>query len=69
MEKCTRWVTRHVRCPENPVFIASLLVERDGTNGRLILHSISCDNPRLTGDDDWECRWRCWDRIRENPLV
>jgi len=55
-----KWVTKRVKCPEGD-YEAHLLIEKEG--GEIM--GISCDNPRFFDLDNWDCRWSCWERIKE----
>ena len=56
---------RKIECPEEKRE-ARLLIEWRKVEGKDVLNSISCDNPLLAGLDNWDCKWSCWDKIRES---
>ncbi len=62
MSRKLRWETRRVKCPEVGRE-AHLFIEWRQEKGKILLNSISCDNPRLRDLDNWDCRWSCWDGI------
>ena len=44
---------------------ARLLVELREELGARTVVGIQCDNPRLSSLGTWECRWSCWERVRD----
>lgn len=63
----TRWEEKQVRCPEGK-HTANLLIEWSQEGGQPVLKGISCDNPRLSDLDNWDCRWSCWEKIQRQLL-
>ncbi len=57
-----RWETRQIQCLEQEL-CANLLIQWRDTESGTVLHSVSCDNPRLKDLDNWECRWSCWEQV------
>jgi hypothetical protein len=62
MEKESSWETRQMKCPEEGR-MANLLIEWRDEEGKTVLKSLGCDNPRLRDLDNWECQWSCWEKI------
>jgi len=62
MSKKLHWESRRVQCPEVGRK-ANLFIEWKQEHGKSTLSSISCDNPRLSDLDNWDCRWSCWEEI------
>ncbi len=62
MARFARWQVRKLTCPEAQGEV-SLLLEWQGTVKRPVLAGVCCDNPRLRDLDNWECDWRCWERL------
>ncbi len=63
MEKEPCWETRQMKCPEGE-HMATLLIEWADTDGQPTIRSIECDNPLLSGIDNWDCQWQCWEKIQ-----
>ena len=66
MTERSKWITRKMKCPEGD-YKAELLVELWQEEGDEMVKSIHCNNPRLSGLDNWDCRWSCWEKIQESP--
>ena len=62
MDRKSRWEERQMVCPEEKRQ-AKLLVEWRQEEGNPVIHSIQCDNPRLSALDNWDCQWSCWGEI------
>ena len=60
----SRWEKRKVKCSETKRE-ANLLIEWRKEKGKEIPNSISCDNPRLSDLDNWDCRWTCMEEIEK----
>ena len=60
-----RWETRRVECPEEGR-TAELLIEWREENGQAVVHSVTCDNPKLAGLDNWDCCWSCWKKLDQD---
>lgn len=65
MRKRPRWETRRIHCPEQKR-TATLLIEWREKGGKAVINSITCDNPRLSDLDNWDCQWLCWDELASN---
>ena len=65
MAEKSRWVKRCLKCPEGD-YEAELLVELRDEKGEEAVRSIQCNNPRLAGLDNWDCKWSCWEKLRES---
>ncbi|MFC2173076.1 hypothetical protein ACFLU6_10660 [Acidobacteriota bacterium] len=65
MAKKSRWEKHQIQCQEENR-LANLLIEWCEENGGEVLNSVSCDNPKLAGLDNWECKWSCWKQILED---
>jgi hypothetical protein len=64
MESKTRRESRKFRCPdENRV--ADLMIEWRRKEGKEVVESVHCDNPRLRDLDNWDCRWTCLDALEK----
>jgi hypothetical protein len=46
--------------------IAKLLIEWQEKDGTRVLKSVSCDHPRLSDIDNWDCHWTCWEAVRKS---
>jgi hypothetical protein len=55
---------RQIRCPEEDR-TADLMIEWREENGKEVLNSVHCDNPRLADLDNWDCRWTCMETLKE----
>ena len=53
-----------MNCPEEKR-IANLFLEWHEDEGKVVLKSIVCDNPKLRDVDNSECEWSCWEKIAE----
>jgi hypothetical protein len=62
MSEKPRWETRRLTCPEGD-YTAELLIEWREVGGRPTVQSVSCNNPKLRGLDNWDCRWTCLDEL------
>ena len=62
MKPDSKWSVRKMVCPE-AVGKAELLLEWRVEKGRKVLHSISCDNPRLMDYSGTDCQWHCRKKI------
>lgn len=62
MAKKTSWERRKVSCPEEKR-MARLFLEWHEDEGKVVLNSIVCDNPKLRDLDNSECQWSCWEKI------
>ena len=62
MAKKTGWEQRKIKCPEEKRE-ADLLIEWRREKGKKVINSISCDNPRLSDLDNWDCQWSCWEAL------
>ena len=58
VEKCM------VICPEDKID-ANLLLEWREEDGKRVLNSISCDNPKLMDLKPQDCNWSCWEEIEK----
>lgn len=58
----SKWVRRKIKCPEENRE-ANLLIEWRVEKGKKVLTGISCDNPKLSDLDNWDCKWSCWEKI------
>lgn len=58
----SRWKTFEMECPEEQR-MAKLLLGWISMEGKFLLNSIHCDNPRLRETDNWDCNWSCLERI------
>lgn len=64
MEDTIRRESRKFRCPDEDR-IADLMIEWREKDGREVIASVHCDNPRLRDLDNWDCRWTCLDALEE----
>jgi hypothetical protein len=62
MKQASRWSVRRIQCPEANCN-TELLLEWKTEKGRKVLHSISCDNPRLLDYSGADCQWYCLKKI------
>lgn len=62
MKQTTQWSIRKMRCSEENC-TTELLLEWKVEKGRKVLHSISCDNPRLLDYSGADCHWHCLEKI------
>jgi hypothetical protein len=53
-----------VYCPEDKIDTALLLEWRE-EDGKKILNSISCKNPKLMDLKPEDCQWSCWEEIEK----
>ena len=68
MEKQPKYEKRVVKCAEGD-HIATLFIEWAEEAGKPVIHSITCDNPRLRDLDNWDCRWSCWEKIAGSGAI
>jgi hypothetical protein len=59
LEKC------RVNCPEDNVD-TELLLEWQEKDGKKLLNSIRCDNPKLMDLNPEDCQWSCWEEIEKD---
>ncbi len=45
---------------------AKLLIEWQEKDGKRVLRSVSCDHPRLSDIDNWDCHWTCWEAVQKS---
>ena len=64
MQQKSKWEKCRINCPEDKVE-AELLVEWREEEGRLVPHSISCNNPKLMDVKPVDCQWSCWEEIEK----
>lgn len=62
-EKITR-ENRKIQCPEEDR-TADLTIEWQEIDGRRMIRSVCCDNPKLRDLDNWDCRWTCWEAMKD----
>jgi hypothetical protein len=62
MKQGSQWSIRHRKCPEGRGK-SGLLLEWKVEKGKKVLHSISCDNPKLAHYSGMDCRWACMEII------
>jgi hypothetical protein len=67
MPSIPRWETREFDCPEGEG-VAHVLIEWAEKDGRPVVKGISCDNPRLSDLDNWDCKWSCWKKIEKDMI-
>ncbi len=44
---------------------AKLLIEWQEKDGKRVIKSMSCDNPKLKDLNNWDCHWSCWEAIQK----
>jgi hypothetical protein len=64
MEGKIRRESRKFRCPDEDR-IAELMIEWRQEDGKEVIASVHCDNPRLRDLDNWDCRWTCLDALEK----
>ena len=64
MGKQSRWVKRHIECPEGKGE-NDLLIEFQDDRGKEVVRAISCHNPLLEDFAGGTCGWSCWQEVRE----
>jgi hypothetical protein len=62
MKQASKWSVRRMQCPEADCK-TELLLEWKTEKGRKVLHSISCDHPRLLDYSGSDCQWHCLNKI------
>ena len=62
MKQTSKWSIRQMECPEVKCK-TELLLEWKVEKGKKVLHSISCDNPRLLDYSGEGCQWLCLERV------
>ena len=62
MKQTSKWSIRQMECPEVKCK-TELLLEWRVEKGKKVLHSISCDNPRLLDYSGEGCQWLCLERV------
>jgi hypothetical protein len=65
MEPTREWETHVLPCPEGEDHTATLRVEREIEDGKPVIKSVSCDNPKFhdMNHANWDCRWSCWEKL------
>jgi hypothetical protein len=64
MEDKIRRESRKFRCPDEDRD-AQLLIEWREEDGKEVIASVHCDNPRLSDLDNWDCRWTCMEALEK----
>ena len=64
MDKQSRWLRRHIECPEGKGK-HDLLIELHDDRGKEVVSAISCDNPLLEDFAGGDCEWSCWEEVTE----
>ena len=64
MGEITSREERHFNCRQAKR-TAKLLIEWQEMDGRRVIKSMSCDNPKLSDLDNWDCHWSCWEAVQE----
>ncbi len=64
MKHESRWEMCRVTCPEEKVD-TELLLEWREDDGKKVLNSISCKNPKLMDLKPEDCHWSCWEEIEK----
>jgi len=62
MKQTSKWSIRQMECPEVKCK-TELLLEWKVEKGKKVLHSITCDNPRLLDYSGEGCQWLCLERV------
>lgn len=64
MKQKTRWEKCRIKCPEERLE-TDLLLEWYEKEGKKVLNSINCSNPKLMDLKPSDCQWTCWEMIEK----
>ena len=64
MKQKSRWEKCRMKCPEENVE-TDLLLEWHEEDGKKVLNSVSCGNPKLMDLKPQDCQWSCWEIIEK----
>ena len=65
MKQKSNWEKCQIKCPEEEIETALLLEWRE-ENGKKVLNSVSCKNPKLMDFKPEDCQWSCWKELEKS---